>query len=59
MGGTIYYMVKKFGKQVADSLDDYSKVAILFINCPLESSQFTNFLFLYEKYKSFVHCRIS
>jgi len=25
MGGTIYYMVKSFGKQVADGLDGYSK----------------------------------
>eukprot|EP00112_Aurelia_sp_Birch-Aquarium-sp1_P006188 Seg1689.4 transcript_id=Seg1689.4/GoldUCD/mRNA.D3Y31 product="ATP synthase F" protein_id=Seg1689.4/GoldUCD/D3Y31 len=25
MGGTIYYMVKSFGKQIADGLDDYSK----------------------------------
>lgn len=25
MGGTIFYLVKKFGKQVADGLDDYSQ----------------------------------
>ena len=29
MGGTIYYLVKKFGKQVADGLDEYSQVIFL------------------------------
>ena len=48
MGGTIFYLVKKFGKQVADGLDDYSQVAILFLNCALAGIEITHFLFLYN-----------
>ena len=29
MGGTILYLVKKFGKQIGESLDEYSQVKAL------------------------------